>query len=177
MTKLIGTLALVLMLVSCGGTSSPEEEGPTAAEQEQAREEAREEALAEAQAVQAECEEHIRPLLDKLQEVDSRLDIGLTFDEYGDFVGDISVEYNKIKFKELANVGDDLACVNDVAVPAENATNSYISSYRIWEECFNDINCSNDSIKTDLQTKWSSASTQIKKASKGLNKLGKPVIE
>ena len=42
---------------------------------------------------------HTRGLLSALEEIDSRLDVGLSYDDLGNRLGDASVAYNRMNFK------------------------------------------------------------------------------
>jgi hypothetical protein len=101
--------------------------------------------------------------VDELQELDSRLDVGLTFAAYGEKVGDASVAYDRIPFKKL-----DFDCTLEVGVPAEKALNLYIEANNIWNDCVSDIYCSNDSITPKLQRKWAQATRKIRQARSAL---------
>ena len=70
----------------------------------------------------------MEPFLDALDELNSRLDVGLVNADYGNYVGDISVAYNDIPFRRLPQ-----DCVFNVGVPAENAFNEYIKAQRMGQ--------------------------------------------
>jgi hypothetical protein len=114
------------------------------------------------------CEELLGPLLDALGELDSRLDIGLTYSEYGDFVADANVQYDRI---DIDTLRENLLCLSGVGVPLENALNFYTTAYRVWDDCFDRLSCSNDQIRPNLQRKWARAAKQVEAARDGLSDL------
>jgi hypothetical protein len=112
------------------------------------------------------CADQIGDFVEQLQELDSRLDIGLNFESYSTKVSDAKVVYDQIPFDEMSQ-----ECVRQVGVPAENAFNAYVKAYNIWNNCFDDINCDNDSIKSKLQAQWAKATLLISKADGNLQAL------
>ena len=114
------------------------------------------------------CLELVGPLLDELGELDSRLDIGLNYSEYGDLVADANVQYDRIDFDQL---GDNIGCLSDVGVPLEDALNFYTSAYRVWDDCIESPTCTNDSITRNLQRKWARAEGKVTAARDGLRDL------
>jgi hypothetical protein len=124
-----------------------------------------EEQAAEAAALQAECEEQLGDFLAELNELNSRLTIGLTLQEYGERVADVRVAYDQVPFDDLQP-----DCLQDVAVPAEDALNSYVRAYRAWDRCIT-LQCP-DFEEEDLQSRWSDATASIDEAEQGLAQLG-----
>jgi len=107
-----------------------------------------------------------------LHEMDSRLNVGLSYASYSDRLGDISVAYDA----SLASLKgpDALQCLTDVAVPAEAALNHYLAAQRRWSRCIDDIGCDVDSIDGALQSRWQRAGRQIVHADDGLAGLRSP---
>jgi hypothetical protein len=112
------------------------------------------------------CADQIGDFVEKLQALDSRLDIGLNFESYSTNVSDAKVVYDQIPFDEMSP-----ECVKQVGVPAENAFNAYVKAYNVWNNCFDDINCDNDSIKSKLQAQWAKATLLIDRADGNLQDL------
>ena len=121
----------------------------------------------EALAAYEECNDQIGDFLDGLQELDSRLDIGLPFAAYNEQVGDVKVAYDRVPFGELS-----LACVL-AAVPAEAALNKYAEASNIWNDCITDFDCSTDSsaFTSKLQTRWATAHDKIELALDNLEEI------
>ncbi len=103
--------------------------------------------------VSSSCASALANLTDALFALDSRLDLGLTYADYGDKVADAKVAYDRVRFGEL-----DTACVVSAGKPAEDALNEYLSAYSTWKDCIEASGCQTDSIKTELQNHWSTAS-------------------
>lgn len=154
-------LALVL-LAACGGDS-----GPTEAQKRKRREARRE---AELQVLHDECEEEFDPFLSELQELDSRLGVGLDYDEYGDKVGDIQVAYDDLDIKSM-----DQRCINEVGIPAEDAFNAYLDAHQTWEECIDRLSCDMDKeALPKMQKKWAEATDLLTKADRNLESMTNP---
>ena len=117
----------------------------------------------------AACSTAFTDLQDTLGELDSRLSVGLTYDEYGDAVADARVAYDQVDIAHLKLPYDgNFICLGSVGVPLERALNQYAAAYDRWDECFDDYNCDVDAIQPELQTYWSKASRAITKAKDGL---------
>lgn len=144
-----------VVLAGCGSGN----EGPTRGSGEAL-------SAAEKQALFEECTGEVSDLMGKLKEIDSRLDIGLTFDEYGDHVSDAKVAYDAVDPESLPK-----GCLEEVATRAEDALNEYIKAFRLWSDCFDRYACSNDTIDSKLQARWANASNAIDSAARGLESL------
>ncbi|MBA3429356.1 MAG: hypothetical protein H0U07_12415, partial [Actinobacteria bacterium] len=110
------------------------------------------------------CSSTFTGLLKELQSLGSRLDIGLSYDEYTNAVGDVKVVYDQTDFAGL----DDLDCLSAAGLPLERALNQYVKASNVWGACFDDYACSNDSIRPELQKHWSKASASVELADGGL---------
>lgn len=146
-----GGLVLLAVLGACGGGEGGNTDRAGGSQ-------------AEARAAE-ECGEAMADLIDALKELDSRLDVGLAFQEYGSEVGDIKVEYDDVEFDELSE-----ECIEEVGVPLEDALNAYIKAYNKWNDCIGDTYCDIDDV--DLQTPWQKASESIDDAEEDLEELG-----
>jgi hypothetical protein len=104
------------------------------------------------------CQDLVGPLLEALGELDSRLDIGLNYSEYGDKVADANVQYDRIDIDQLR---ENLDCLSGVAVPLEDALNFYSAAYRVWDNCFDRPSCTNEQITPNLQRKWARAAKKV----------------
>lgn len=108
--------------------------------------------------VSDDCAEAVGDFMDGLKAMDSRLDIGLSYAEYGDQLGAVKTAYDDIKWNDL-----DSDCTKGVGVDAEDAMNHYLKAYGFWRDCIESTSCKTDSIKGNLQAEWSAASTLIDK--------------
>jgi hypothetical protein len=130
----------------------------------------REQAATEkAAAAAAECRQQTSGLMTKLQELDSRLSVGLVYQEYSTQVGDARVAYDRTPVRAFSP-----KCVTKVAVHLEDAMNAYIMADDAWNDCITDFDCDNDSIQPELQAKWSEATSLIDKAKSGLSSISTP---
>jgi hypothetical protein len=149
--KGIATTAVVLMcgLSGCGGGSEPA-------------------ASPDTHAGYADCAETMGPLLDALESIDSRLDVGMAQADYGKAVGDAAVAYGKVDAGELAN-----DCVEHVAIPLEDAYNHYVRANRRWNGCIVGDYCDvqRDALP-EMRRHWSAASRLIQDAKDGLDEMG-----
>jgi hypothetical protein len=110
------------------------------------------------------CPDEVIELVETLEDLDSRLSVGLNFSAYSERVGDARVAYDRI------DVGDlDSGCIEHVGAPAEDAMNAYINAYNVWNDCIGDIDCDNDSITPELQAEWADATELIQEARDGLD--------
>jgi hypothetical protein len=158
----LGTAALLfiaaLVLSACGAPSEADR-----------RREARQREVAEAAAVADRCQSHLGRFLAALEDLHSRLEVGINYENYLSKVGDVRAAYDQIPFK-----GIDVRCLGRVGVPAEDALNDYADAGETWSNCIGDFNCSMDSIDPQLQSKWTSASAKVDRAGRGLAALRRP---
>lgn len=111
--------------------------------------------------ISAECADDLRPVLDALEQMDARLDVGLNRSQYGDRMGDVSVAYNRLDATTL--VGKGAGCIA-TAVLLEEAFNEYIQANTAWGDCIASSSCSMDSVQPKLQRHWSTASGKLTSA-------------
>ncbi len=109
------------------------------------------------------CPSTVTDLVDALRDLDSRLGVGLNFQSYSQKVGDVKVAYDRIEVDKIS-----AGCLQRVAVPAENALNAYLDAYNTWNDCVADVNCTNESITSELQSKWAAATADVDQAVKAL---------
>jgi hypothetical protein len=114
---------------------------------------------------QLQCRDELEGFLEVLQELNSRLGVGVQFDTYLDLVGDVRVEYDQLPDLEQE-------CLFEVGFPAETALRRYIAAANIWNECIGNLGCEFDSIEPDLQEKWAQAAELIEDAQEGLEGMG-----
>ena len=120
---------------------------------------------AERFAAYQQCRTRTRPLIQALNELDSRLDVGLSFSEYGTQVGNLSVAYARLRPGAL-----DMECL-DVAVDLETSYRKYAQAQNVWNDCITDFGCSVDSIEPRLQDYWLDAGTALARGKRELNEL------
>jgi hypothetical protein len=148
-------------LAAAGCGASPEEKAAAEqAEKEAAKQSKRADKLI---ADAATCQSQIDGLLTQLQALDSKLSVGLNFEGYADEVSAANVKYDSIAFKNLP-----IECTVKVGVPAEKSLNRHLDAYDVWNECFEDIYCSFDSIDPEIQAAWAKASSSLRQAESGL---------
>jgi hypothetical protein len=126
-------------------------------------------AAAEAEAAADACRRQVGGLQRALEELDSRLTVGLAYDEYSTQVGDAQVAYDRIPIGKL-----EQDCLFDVGLHLENAMNAYVKADNTWNDCIIDFGCDVDSIDPELQERWAEATREIDKAKSGLVAIGGP---
>lgn len=184
----VRALAVVVValgvLVSCGSSgddtratedaaasrAAEAEASASAAAAEEAEEQAEREAadLAEQQAIYDECKRLTAPLAKSLREVDSRLSLGLSFNDYADRSGDAQVRYDEL-VRKIDQLDDE--CL-PVARPLETALNKYTRVYNLWNSCVDDYYCDfDDDVNAKAQSNWSSASRLLDQSDRKLADL------
>ena len=159
---LVGLASLALIGVGVAGTllvvtDSTGEDGAADAPEPQ---------VEEASLVYARrCEQQTRSLLAGLEGLESRLAIGLAYQEYLRRVGDARVAYDRIPVNDL-----DLRCINAVA-PAEKALRTHLEAAEVWTKCVRDRDCEHDSSRLKLRRKWKKASSQLEQSRQALRAL------
>lgn len=165
MKVLLGALIGAALLVACGGGSSEAEKAAQAKKAKATKVRAQErKAHARQQGAYETCASTFTDFQDAVEEMNSRLSVGLSYADYSTNVADVRVAYDQADYDAL----DDIDCIGSVGVPLEGALNQYVKAANIWDACFEDIYCENDSIDPELQSHWEKAGRLATKASKGL---------
>lgn len=116
----------------------------------------------------AACRRDLGPLLRRLQNIDSRLAVGMNQDEYSNALGDVQVVYDRIDFDRT-----DIDCVTAVGVPAERAFNEYIRANTRWDNCIFDYSCDVETdVMSQIQEHWAKATQLLTRAERHLSNLG-----
>ena len=179
---LVAMVVAALLLVSgCGGSPEETQAQKAAAAKSKAREKAaneRQQALAKKQrhqtAVYKECRRVAGPLDAKLDDLNSRLSVGLPFAKYSDLVGDAKVAYDKLIRDAKAQGGISDLCLNRVGTPLESGLNACINAYNTWNDCINATYCTFDKGTPSLkkaQQSWAKAGVLVNRADAALTGL------
>ncbi len=157
------TALAALILIACGG---PTQEQKDAAVKERAKATKMEKKSEQAALLAASCRQQVGGLVRTLRDTSSRLDVGMSFADYSDQVGEISIAYNRIPFGRM-----DIECTMGAGISAEKAFNSYNKAYNAWNDCISDLYCDMDSVDPDLQKNWSKAGSQVARSRSALSDL------
>lgn len=129
------------------------------------------------------CRKQIGGFLDALRALDSKLDVGITFADYGNEVGNVKVEYDRM------DSGSRLAsdCLK-AAASGEKAMTAYVRAHTEWNDCLNAegswswdtdefgfSNCTTDDVEASLQLDWLAATSAVTKANRLLNGIDKDI--
>lgn len=113
-------------------------------------------------ALSAACVAQLQATLNALEELDGRLNVGLTKVDYGTRLGDVSVEYHKI---DIDAVAAEPPCLV-VGQLLEDAFNEYVKANQAWQDCVGQSgNCD-----TLLQGHWSAAHAKLVEARRSFPK-------
>jgi hypothetical protein len=105
----------------------------------------------------------VQRLVTVLQDVDSKLTVGITYDEYRVANQSVQVAYDAIDFKGLAR-----GCL-DAGVAAEDALNLHRQALTSWKACLDDaLRCPINSSKAERQRLWSEAGDKLDDAKREL---------
>ena len=128
-------LAVTMALAACGGAASIP---PSATPQPDV--------------VSVACVDSVGPFVEALQDLNSRLNVGLNQAAYSEKVGDVRVAYDRIDWTEV-----EALCITQVGKPAEDAFNAYVRANSAWSKCLQARNCNYDKVRPRLQKEWASA--------------------
>ena len=164
LTKLVViAIGVAAVFAGCGGAS---EEDKKAAVDARALAERNAKRAEEARTVADACQAQLKGYISVLSETNSRLDVGMSFADYGDQVGDISVAYDRIPIGQM-----EQDCLFGPGVTSEKAGQAYTDAYNVWNDCISDFGCDIDTIDPELQSEWLRASTKLAQAKQALNAL------
>jgi hypothetical protein len=167
-------LAALLTVTACGATSpSKSDDGARV----KAKASASAAAVAKAQQVKRDaaystCAAAVKPLRGALAQVNSRLNVGLNYQDYDNRIGDVRVAYDAAVPRIKAVGGTCLA----VAVPLENAMNAYIKVATQWGACLDDYNCDFSKGETNdkAQAGWQRAGRALTNSDRRLAAIRTP---
>lgn len=117
-------------------------------------------------AAQEKCKQAMGTLRREVQELDGRIEIGLSFQEYQTQVGDVSAVYRQGEFEDA---GFD--CLQAVGLPLERALRQHERAYDKWGECIEDFDCDIDAIDPELQDHWLKAQQSLDEANRGFDRF------
>ncbi|MDP9226835.1 MAG: hypothetical protein M3P18_23930 [Actinomycetota bacterium] len=149
---ILGAIFIAMVASGCGGPSAAQKQAKADAAQHARR-----------LAAYRRCNAQLGPFLVALQDLGSRLDVGLSFGEYGNRVGNVKVAYDALSTGQLS-----YPCLSNVGVPAEAALKAYLTAYDTWNNCMSDEYCTTDSIDPDLQASWATARRKVGRAQAGV---------
>lgn len=152
------SVGAALVLAACGSSSHTTDKTNTAAKK----------AAQQAQAEYQKCKSQLSSLLSAEENLNSHLDIGMNFTDYTQAVGNVKAAYDQTPIHQL-----DEKCLG-VGVHTETALNDFAKAANTWNNCIGNINCSDSSIKPQLQATWSKASSEINQAKSALQNLQNP---
>ena len=167
-------VAAVTVLALAAGTWAVVTAGPSDEEKRIASEKRASAAAAEAELqaeeelaqLKATCESTVEDFKAAVEAVDSKLDVGLVQNDFGDALGDASVAYDNVDFDAIS---DDLYCLSKVARPLEQAFNTYVRTNNKWNKCITNYGCEvKGAVLKDMQGKWFKASLKIALADQAL---------
>lgn len=129
-------------------------------------------ALAAEQEAYDACEQAVDSLMEQMQEIGSRLSIGMSYAEYTDYLSDARVTYDR-SFTQQAIAAMDRDCLGEVAVPLENAFKAYVNVHTLWGDCIEDYGCDFSEGQTNdkAQGTWVRAGKQTEKAADALAEM------
>lgn len=109
-----------------------------------------------------------RPLVSALSALDSKLSIGVLYDEYR-----IAVQDAQIAYDAVTGTHQEYPCISNVGVPSESALNDYIGALRAWKACIDDgPRCAKATNDEQIQRLWAAASADLDSARRFLNRSG-----
>ena len=111
----------------------------------------------------AACEQAFSPLLDSFEELDARLEVGLTYNDYLATVQRLGNEYRQVDRGPL-----QAHCLREIDEPLSDALLLYIEAHNVWRRCIYDQGCSLESVEPTMQDKWENAADLLEEAREGL---------
>jgi hypothetical protein len=160
--RLLWGLVAAALLCSLGAGCG----GPSAAKRAEERQvnlalitpELKDRLAKQAAEVKSACQAQAGGFFNAISDLDSRLDVGLTYSDYTSDVANVKVQYDRLTPANLTG-----ACLT-AAADDEKALNAYLRATTIWQNCIDDTYCTNDSIKSKLQAQWLIATDNDAKA-------------
>ncbi|HWB21385.1 MAG TPA: hypothetical protein VG652_00700 [Gaiellaceae bacterium] len=175
-SRKLGALALVVAVgtTACGGPSAAQRERARHADAQlllgEVNTRARNAATAEATRETQACNRQIGTFMSALEDLESKISVGLTFPTYTAGVAKIRAAYGALSPSALSG-----ACQAATGA-GHTSLNTYISALDTWMACTSTTKCSTDSIAANLQAQWANAAAQTEAAKTALDEVGDNVL-
>jgi hypothetical protein len=165
----MATASCFVLLVACAQQPdgpSPEAlaSASAAAEQEREDEERETDRRARRRDEFEACRDETRRPLRRLEELNSRLLVGLNYNDPASYLGDVRVAYDRIDTYEVG-----ASCRSGVIDPLEDGYNAHVRALRRWRRCINDYYCELSDIRKALRRRWSRAEELAEQAREHLD--------
>lgn len=100
------------------------------------------------------CLNATKKLTRELGDMNARLDVGISLNDYSTRVGDISVAANRAHVRR-----SDQRCRDDVVPSLKRGFRLYAQAYDRWNDCifYSDYSCNTDDIIHELRSLWRKA--------------------
>jgi hypothetical protein len=108
------------------------------------------------------CDSRVETFVDRLNDTDAQVSVGLNIREYASLLVRAQASYNRIHFSRLAGT-----CLRSVAVPAEKSLNAYARAYTAWNDCIRyDLqdDCTSGATNRTVQREWRTAGLNLRRA-------------
>jgi hypothetical protein len=166
LSHLVAGLLFIALVTGCGGQSAADKKAAKdrqVAAAAKKKEAAHQREIGETGAL---CKKLVQNFTDSLDNLNSRLSVGLKPDDYNSRVGNISVAYNKVDWSATPNT----YCLKKVGIPLETAYNDFRDAGEAWSKCIDDYNCdvTNDKLP-GMQKKWTHAGKMIDRSKAALD--------
>jgi len=164
----VSVLVALGLFAGCGGPSGAEK-----AAARQRTEDARKQARTAAAKAKAErdygvCQSQLGPLFKALADLKGHLEVGLSYSEYTQRLGDARVAYDEIPFKSMAP-----GCLSP-GILAEDAINEHARAATYWGGCIDSLECAEATKEHTLQAHWSKADGYLERAESRLEAMKQP---
>jgi len=171
----ISLVTLVLAMGGCGGPSAAETHAAALKKEKASAAAAAKKLRADQQAAHDQCVAQLQPFIDALNQVNSRLEVGLNYSDYGDRLGDAQVAYDKIQVDGLADISPK--CL-DAAAKLEHSYNEFLKVKNVWSACIDDYACdfSKGTANDQAQQGWQKAGQALKNGTSEVEGLA-PAVE
>jgi len=107
------------------------------------------------------CGKDLTRLIRSLDALRDQLAVGLTYDQYLEYVERLQRAYRAIPVET-----EPVRCVVGAGVPAERALNQHIEAANAWGDCLAE-SCELSSVEADIKRRWARASVLITDAQEG----------
>lgn len=116
--------------------------------------------------LQTACTSELSDFKSELENVNSKLTVGMTQSDFNKALGDVQVKYDRL---DSDAINGDVYCSGNVGEPLQDAFNDFVKSNSAWAKCINAYNCEvKGDVLKGLQKQWSSAGAKIEKANAAL---------
>lgn len=110
------------------------------------------------------CRDSVGGFVRATRDLESRISVGVVFQDYNNYVGDLASAYDRIRQGRLTTY-----CVTQVVEPSRKTLNAHIDATSTWDDCIQSLSCGD--VEPRLRDHWDVAGRHFRDLLAGLREV------